>query len=85
MERISDFCFIPGRVYIFKSTHNGTEGEAWGVFDKWVGEAIHLEVMSFDLKYFLPNRPLPSRYRFVREALHEEIRDFAFNFGAAGL
>lgn len=81
MRMVADYHFVPGRVYIFNSTSGGTGGEACGIFDKRAGDMIILETMTFDMKDFLCRRRLPSRYRFVREATHEEVRDFAFNYG----
>ena len=82
MERITDLDLIPGYIYTFNSKADCNEGEAWGIFDKMEGDILIMEVMTFDMEYFLPKRCLPSKYKYAREARHEEIRDFAFNYGA---
>lgn len=81
MKNISDYNFIPGYVYTFSSMPDSAEGEAWGIFDKRNGEIVVMKVMTFDMEYFLPRRRMPLKYRYVREARHEEILDFAFNYG----
>lgn len=80
MRAVSNYPFAPGRVYIFNSTSTGSNGEAWGIFEKRDGNTIILETMTFDMEYFLCRRRLPSRYRFVREATHEYRK---FNFQPA--
>lgn len=82
MKKVSDYAFIPGHVYTFNSHPGSRCGEAWGIFGEREGNTVVMEVMTFDMECFLPRRRLPSRYVYVREARHEEIRDFAFRYGA---
>lgn len=82
MKNLAEYNFIPGHLYTFNSNPDFPEGEAWGIFGKREGDKIVMEVMTFDMECFLPRRRLPSRYVYAREARHEEVRDFAFRYGA---
>ena len=81
MKKTDNFDFIPGHIYVFNSSGDRDETAVWGVFDRRQNETIFMEVMSSDMHDFIYGRALPSALCFVREASHEEVRDFAFNYG----
>lgn len=77
-EKIEDYPFRVGEVYLFHGSDRSCPGEGslWGIFDRCDSTGIHLESMSRDCLTFYFWRQLPPYYRYFRRASRAEVRYF---------
>lgn len=73
-----------GEVYLFNSSEPSCpcDSSLWGMFDKIVDSTIYLESQSNDLQNFLLWHPLPTKFKFVRLATRNELRDYIYNLAS---
>jgi len=82
MDRVKNIKFEDGELYIFSVDDLRTDGKRlWGEVKSHNDGRIELAIASEDMKTFRNNVILPEEYRFVREALRADLRDFYFNCG----
>ena len=82
MERIDDFPFTVGCVYLFAVCPRGNSVcGVYGIFDRFDEGRIRLEALQYEGDDLRCDEYLPRGYRYVRVARPEEIRDFCFLYG----
>lgn len=76
-----EFSYEIGEVYLFHPTEMlcPADTSLWGLFDRRIGDQIHLESSSLDLCHFRLWHRLPNHYRYHRLASRSEFRDYIFN------
>ena len=79
MERIDDFPFTAGCVYLFAVCDSACG--IFGIFDRFDNGRIRLEALRSGCDDLRCDEYLPYGYRYVRVARPEEVRDFYFLYG----
>ena len=69
---------VAGELYLFHPIDRQCPASSslWGVFDKRAGGTVYLESSSRNLREFRIWHDLPERYRYIRCATHDELRDY---------
>lgn len=69
---------VAGELYLFHPIDRQCPASSslWGVFDKRAGGTVYLESSSRNLREFRIWHHLPERYRYIRCATHDELRDY---------
>jgi len=82
MERIDNFPFTVGCVYLFAACPRGDSAcGIYGIFDRFDEGRIRLEALRCANGDLQCDAYLPHGYRYVRVVRPEEIRDFYFLYG----
>lgn len=77
-RKIEDFKFKDGEVYLFHTDDPNcpSDSSLWAQFF----ENNRIEAYTTDLLTFTLWKPLPTKYKYFRQATRQELRDFSTNY-----